>query len=140
MAGVEAVVFGLFTFVVCVLLITNAWAVVDAKLAVASAAREATRAYVEAPPGSDPLALADAAARRAFQGAGRDPSRLRLTPLESGFARCGPVRFEASYAVPALRLPWIGGYGRGFTTSARHGEIVDPFRTGVPIGQGSCGN
>ena len=136
MAGAEAVVFGLFTFVVCVLLITNAWAVVDAKLAVASAAREATRAYVEAPAGSDPLALAEAAARESFRGAGRDPDRLRVTALEATFARCGRVRFEASYDVPALRLPWIGGYGRAFTASARHGEVVDPFRTGVPPAAG----
>ena len=67
-AGLEAIVFGLLTFVVGVLLAANAWAVVDAKMAMSAAAREATRAYVEAPDGSDPMALAEAAAREAVAG------------------------------------------------------------------------
>ncbi len=137
-AGLEAIVFGLLTFVVGVLLAANAWAVVDAKMAVASAAREATRAYVEAPPGSDPLALADTAAREAISGHGRDPTRLQLTPVDASFTRCATVRFEASYQVPALTLPWVGGQGAGFTATARHAEIVDPFRDGVPAATARC--
>jgi hypothetical protein len=137
-AGLEAIVFGLLTFVVGTLLAANAWAVVDAKLAVASAAREATRAYVEAPPGSDPLALAEAAAREAIAGHGRNPDRLQLTPVEASFARCATVRFEASYQVPALTLPWVGGQGSGLTATARHAEIVDPFRDGVPAAGARC--
>ena len=137
-AGLEAMVFGLLTFVVGVLLAANAWAVVDAKMAVASAAREATRAYVEAPTGSDPLALAQAAASEAIAGHGRDPSRLQLTPVDASFARCATVRFEASYQVPALTLPWVGGHGAGFTAKARHSEIVDPFRDGVPAAAARC--
>ncbi len=138
LAGIEAVPFGLLVFVVGVLLVANAWAVIDAKMAVAGAAREAARAYVEAPPGSDPLARAEQAAREAVRGAGRDPAKLQLTPLESGFARCQRVTFEASYGVPALTVPWVGGYGEGFTAAARHSEIVDPFRNGVPSGGGRC--
>ncbi|MEA2842751.1 MAG: hypothetical protein QOJ69_422 [Actinomycetota bacterium] len=136
--GLEAIVFGLLTFVVGVLLAANAWAVVDAKMAVASAAREATRAYVEAPPGSDPLALADAAAREAISGHGRDPDRLQLTPVEASFSRCATVRFEARYQVPAVTLPWVGGQGAGVTATARHAEIVDPFRDGVPASSVRC--
>jgi hypothetical protein len=131
LAGIEAVPFGLLTFVVGTLLVANAWAVVDAKMAVTAAAREATRAYVEAPADADPLALADAAARSAVQGAGRDPAQLVVTPLEATFARCQTVRFEASYRIPAIRLPWLGGFGAGFTATARHAEIVDPYRTGL---------
>lgn len=137
-AGIEVLPFALLVFVAGVLLVANAWAVVDAKLAVVSAAREATRAYVESPPEADPMARADAAARSAIEGAGRDPGRLELTPLEAGFARCAPVRFEARYSVPMLTIPFIGGYGSGFTASARHGEIVDPYRDGVP--RGGCGS
>ncbi len=139
-AGLEAMVFGLLTFVVGVLLAANAWAVVDAKMAVASAAREATRAYVEAPPGSDPLALADAAAREAISGHGRDPARMQLTAVDASFARCATVRFEASYQVPAVTLPWVGGQGAGLTATARHAEIVDPFRDGVPAASARCDN
>jgi len=138
LAGVEAVPFGLLTFVVGALLVANAWAVVDAKMAVSAAAREATRAYVEAPADGDPLALADAAARSAIEGAGRDPAQLVLRPSEATFARCGTVRFEASYRIPAIRVPWVGGFGAGFTATARHAEIVDPYRTGLPGPANGC--
>ena len=137
-AGIEVLPFGLLVFVVGVLVIANAWAVVDAKLAVVSAAREATRAYVESPPDSDPLARAEAAARSAVEGAGRDPGRLTITPLEADFSRCGTVRYEARYPVPRLTVPFLGGYGEGFTARARHSEIVDPYRSGVPSGSRRC--
>ncbi len=137
-AGIEVLPFGLLVFVVGVLVIANAWAVIDAKLAVVSAAREATRAYVESPPDSDPVARAEAAARSAIEGAGRDPSRLTVSPLEADFSRCGEVRFEVSYPIPRLTLPFLGGYGEGFTATARHAEIVDPYRSGVPTGSRRC--
>lgn len=136
-AGIEAVPFGLLTFVVGSLVIVNGWAVIDAKITVSSAAREATRAYVEAPSDADPLDQADVAARSAVRGSGRDPSRLVLTLLEGRFVRCETVRFEASYRLPAVRVPWLGGLG-AFTAKARHAEVVDPFRTGVPRSVGSC--
>jgi hypothetical protein len=138
MAGVETLPFGLLVFVVGVLLVANAWGVVDAKLAVSSAAREATRAYVESPDGADPSARAQAAAREAISGAGRDPGRLALTPLEGDFSRCTIVRFEASYPVPAIKIPFIGSFGHGFMAKARHAEIVDPYRSGVPRGASRC--
>jgi hypothetical protein len=129
---------GILVFLVGVLLVANAWSVVDAKMAATSAAREATRAYVESPPDADPMAAADAAARQAVQGAGRDPSRLTLTAISSGLTRCTEVTFEARYPVPALTIPLIGGYGHGFTAVARHSEIVDPYRSGVPLGSQRC--
>jgi hypothetical protein len=138
-AAMEVLPFGLLTFVVGALLVANAWAVIDAKMAVSAAAREATRAFVEAPVDGDPLALADAAARSAIEGAGRDPDQLVLTPLEGTFARCETVRFEASYRIPAIRVPWVGGFGSGFTATARYAEVVDPYRSGVPSTVNGCG-
>lgn len=138
LAGIEAIPFGLLTFVIGVLIIANAWAVIDAKIAVASAAMEATRAFVEAPADGDPFALADAAARDAIRGAGRDPSRLVLTPLQATFARCETVEYEASYRIPAIHVPWVGGFGAGFTATARHAEIVDPYRSGLPETVNGC--
>jgi hypothetical protein len=137
-AGMEVIPFGVLTFVVGALLIANAWAVVDAKMAVSAAAREATRAFVEAPVDGDPLALADAAARSAIAGAGRDPAKLTLTPLDAVFARCETVRYEASYQIPAVKVPWVGGFGAGFTATARHAEVVDPYRSGVPRTVNGC--
>ncbi len=138
MAGIEAIPFGLLVFVVAVLLVTNAWAVIDAKMTVASAAREATRAYVEAPATADPDALAHDAAVDAVRGGGRDPARLALTAESGGYTRCQRVTFAASYPVPAITLPWIGGFGHGFTATAHHSEVVDPLRSGVPLGDQAC--
>ena len=136
----EVIPFGLLTFVVGTLLVANAWAVIDAKMAVSAAAREATRAFVEAPADGDPLALADSAARSAIAGAGRDPAKLTLTPLEAVFERCETVRYEASYQVPAVQVPWVGGFGAGFTATARHAEVVDPYRSGLPSSGNGCGS
>lgn len=138
-AGAEAIAFGLLIFVVGVLLVANAWAVVDAKLAMSAAARQAVRAFVEAPTGSDPLALAEEAAREAVEGHGRDPNRLALRLVSGELTRCSLVRFEASYLVPAVSVPWVGGKGDGFTATSRHSEIVDPYRDDVaPAGSGQA--
>ncbi len=137
-AGITALPLGLLTFVVVVVLVANAWAVIDAKIAVSAAAREATRAYVETPAGGDPLARAEAAAGAALRGAGRDPGRMQLQALEASFVRCAVVRFEARYPVAAVTVPWIGGYGDGFTAAARHTEVVDPYRTGLAASEEPC--
>lgn len=138
MAGIEAVPFGVLTFVVAVLIVANAWAVIDAKVAVSTAAREATRAFVETPAGADPLARAQAAGREAMRGMGRDPDRLDLRSVGGAFGRCQTARFEAGYRIPAIRLPWVGGLGE-FTATARHAEVVDPYRTGLPAATTGCG-
>jgi hypothetical protein len=137
-------------FVVGTLLVVNCWAVVDAKLATDAAAREATRRFVEAP-------VVDASGMRAAESqavatgldalaaAGRDPGRatVALTGLESPgggrvYVRCARATFSATYRVPALTLPWIGGYGGGFEVRSSHSELVDPFRDGVPGEATSC--
>lgn len=136
-AGLEVIPFGLLTFVVGTLLVANAWAVIDAKFAVSSAAREATRAFVEAGDAGEAWPLAEAAARAAIEGSGRDPGQLQLSSA-GDFARCAPVEFTASYQIPAVWVPWVGGLGTGFTATARHAEVVDPYRTGVPSGANGC--
>jgi hypothetical protein len=137
-AGMEVIPFGLLTFVVGALLVANAWAVIDAKMAVSAAAREATRAFVEAPDENQAPVLAQAAAESAIAGAGRDPAKLVLTAVEALFARCETVRYEASYRIPAVQVPWVGGFGSGFTATARHAEVVDPYRSGVPPAVNGC--
>lgn len=138
MAGIEAVAFGFLVVVVAMLLIANAWAVVDAKMAVSAAAREAARAYVESPAEVDPLARADAAARAAMEGVGRDPTRLEITMERGSFERCARVRFRAAYSVPALGLPWIGGSAGTYRVVGTHSEVVDPYRSGLAAGSGRC--
>jgi Flp pilus assembly protein TadG len=141
--GIEALPLGLLVFVVGALLIANAWAVIDAKLAVSSAAREATRTYVEAPASltSDEAFVAARSAAEAAFAAQRPSSRrpgLRLITGDGGArSRCTRVTAEATYRVPAVTVPWVGGFGRGFTVRARHSEIVDPFRSGLS-GTANC--
>jgi hypothetical protein len=131
-AGLEALPFGLLVFVVGALLAANAWAVIDAKVAVTAAAREAARSYVEADDLVSAAAAADRAGRDTIQGYGRDPRRLALSVDPPGvFGRCIAIRVTARYPVPAVTVPWIGGFGRGFVVEAEHGEVVDPFRDGV---------
>ena len=134
-AGIEAIPFGVLVFVVGSLLIANAWAVVDAKLAVSSAAREATRTYVEAGPDLDAAAAtARAAAIDALEGQGRDPSRatISITNPAGRFQRCARVTASVTYRLPAVTLPIIGGYGRGFSVSSHHSELIDPWRDDLP--------
>ena len=136
-AGIEALPFGVLIFVVGALLVTNVWGVIDAKLAMSSAAREAARAYVEASDAATAADAAAAAAAEAVDAHGRTPERLTLTQTGDGFGRCVRVTFEASYPVPAIALPWIGGFGEAFTATARHSEVVDPFRSGLE-GTAAC--
>ena len=137
--GFEALPFGFLVFVVGTLLLVNAWTVVDGKLAASAAAREAARAYAESAGPAD-LALAEArqAAEDTLSGYGRDPARMVLEwehPLR--FERCAPATFVVRYRVPTISVPWVGAFGGGFIeTSARHGELVDPYRSGVPAGDG----
>lgn len=138
--GVEVLPFGLLIFVIGALLVANAWGVVDAKLAVTSAAREAVRAYVEAPDGATAASTAEAAARAAIDGHGRDGTRARFDvehPDGRPYGRCTRAVVVVEYPVPALSLPLVGGYGEAFRVTARQSEIIDPYRSGLP-GEASC--
>lgn len=137
MAGLEGLVFGVLLFVFGTLLVVNAWAVVDAKLAASAAAREATRAFVEATSSEAALGVADDAGRRAFAGYGRSTDRAELRLVEGAWVRCARVTFEAAYRLPALHVPVLGGLGEGFRVAARHSEVVDPHRSGLG-GGGDC--
>jgi hypothetical protein len=132
--------FALLIFIVGSLLVAQAWAVLVVKLAVDAAAREGARTFVEAPDEDAALAASDAAARDAIAGHGRDGARLVVDAPDYGggtFARCTRVVVGVHYPVPALTLPWVGGYGDGFVVSATHAEIIDPYRSGLAA-SGGC--
>jgi len=135
--GFEALPFGVLIFVLGALLVTNAWAVIDAKLAATAAAREAARVYVESADAASAESLGVGAARAELQARGRNPSRATVRIAAGGFLRCRLVTFEVAYAVPTITLPFIGGWGDGMKVTARHGEIVDPYRNG-PEGEADC--
>ncbi|HZQ28689.1 MAG TPA: hypothetical protein VFA94_13415 [Acidimicrobiales bacterium] len=134
--GIEGLVFGVLIFVLGTLVVVNAWNVVDAKLAVTAAAREAARAYVEAPDEASANGAAQRAAAEALQGHGRRPERMEVTRLRGTFARCSRVVLEVRYPVPLAAVPLIGAQG-GLTVTARHAEVVDPYRNGL-AGAADC--
>lgn len=133
--GLEALPFGVLVFVVGTLIVVNAWAVVDAKMTVAGAAREAVRAYVEAPAGANAESLARSAGNQAMDAMGRTVREPVIT-LVGDARRCNRVTATVAYRIPALRLPWVGGLG-SFTATSTASEIVDPLRSGV-AGKATC--
>ncbi len=40
--------------------------------------------------------------------------------------------------VPLVAIPLLGQAGNGITVTARHSEVVDPYRSGLP-GTATCG-
>lgn len=135
--GVEALPFGFLVFVVGTLLIVNAWAVVDAKLAVTAASREGVRVFVESDEGVA-ASSANSRATQALAAFGRADGRgtVGSVAADGAFARCNRVSMEVTYDVPAITLPWIGGFGESITVRSVHSEIIDPYRDGVP--EGGC--
>ena len=128
--GVEGLAFGALIFAFGTLLVLNAWAVVDGKIAASAAAREASRAYVEA--ADDPtgrVSATDAAnAVVASRLVGVD---IEADSAASTYERCQPIRAVVVVAVPRVSLPMLGGVGGTMHVSATHAEVVDPYRSGL---------
>ena len=137
--GAEVLPFGLLIFVSFTLVLVNAWSVVDAKFAVDAAAREGARAYAESTATDQPGAIDDAqsAALVSLTDHGRSTERVQSIEVVGRFERCAPIEVEVVYRVPAIRVPFIGGFGSGIRVTSNHSEIVDPYRDGV-AGTASC--
>ncbi len=129
--GIEAVPFGLLVLVVGVLVLAHTWAVVDAKFVTAASAREATRAFVEAPDRARGRLDADRSATAAADVTGRSLDALEPELPAAVFGRCSPARFVARTTVPAFGLPWRPDRPH-VTVRSSHQELVDPFRDGLP--------
>lgn len=137
--GMEVLPFGFFIFISITLFLVNVWGVVDAKLAVTSASREAARAVAEAESIGEGQAEASRRAQEALAAYGRDGERatVEAPSFPEGFVRCGRVTVAVSYRVPALSIPFIGGFGGVTTVRSTATEIVDPFRDGL-AGEAVC--
>ena len=135
--GFEALPFGVLIFVLGALLVTNAWAVIDAKLAATAAAREAARVFVESPDAASAESLCRRGGPRRAESAWPQSLPCHGARRGGAFLRCQLVTFEVTYSVPTLTLPFVGGWGDGLRVTARHGEIVDPYRNG-PDGEADC--
>jgi hypothetical protein len=130
--GADGLVFGLLIFVVGTILVANAWAVVDTKMAADSAARQAVRAYVEAPDPTTAAAEAQQSADEALLGYGRTASRASLSLSSGAYGRCQRVTIEVHYRAALVELPLVGNLGAAETVTAQHSELIDPYRSGLP--------
>lgn len=133
--GFEVLPFGFLVFIAGALLLTNAWAVVEGTIAASAGAREAIRAYVEAPSADVAAAAATDAALATVEGHGHDPARVEVTwPDGMAWGRCERVTIRLTYRVPTLTVPFVGSFGDGFvSTTGSHTEIVDPYRSGLSL-------
>ena len=70
---------------------------------------------------------------------GRDGDRATVSDpvLDEPFGRCARVTITVSYEVPAIVIPWIGGFGDLAPVQSTSTELVDPFRDGL-AGAASC--
>ncbi len=135
-AGIEAVPFGLLVLTVGILVVAHTWAVVDAKFVTTAAAREATRAHVEAPTSALAEVRATEAAAAVAVRSGRAPGAVHLQRASDRFGRCVPTRYEAVLEVPTVAVPWRG-HRPAVVVRADHTEVVDPYRNGLP-GLAAC--
>ena len=130
--GIEVLPFGFLVIVVGMLLMVNAWAVVDARMAASAAAREAARAAAETVTGAgDSVAAGHAAAMVSLTSQGYADDGVRSVAVEfpGGYGRCGRVSATVSYEVPAITLPWIGGFGDGIDVEVTASELIDGYRS-----------
>jgi hypothetical protein len=136
--GAEAVAFGVLVLVLGMLGAATAWAVIDTKVAAASAAREAARSYVESDGSAAAWDEAAGRGREAFAGHGRNPAALALPRPPESFARCGPVTVTASTTLDLPRIPGVRAVARRVTVRASHTEVVDPYRAGLGRQRQAC--
>mgnify|MGYP000132380876 CR=1 FL=1 len=137
--GIEVLPFGFLIFVSVTLLLVNAWGVIDAKLATTSASREAVRAFVEASDLADAVTAAELRATKTLEAYGRSGNRTGVNALvlNEGYSRCARIKLTVTYDVPALAIPFIGGFGDAITVQSTSTELIDPFRDGIP-GVATC--
>ena len=134
--GMEVLPFGLLIFVGGALLIINIWGVVDTKFAADAAAREAARWVVESAGQATSAGELRAGATRiatdtlADHGR-RGPVQVDVDPPGAAFVRCERIQVTVALEVPAIRLPFFGGFGDAFDVRATRGELIDPTRSGV---------
>lgn len=135
-AGSDMLLFGFLAFVLSSLVIVNVWSVIDASLAVSSAAREGARTFVEADPTT---AWAESQARidDVMANFGRTD---RAVPLEApqidAYERCAVVTVTVEYDLALISLPLFGDFGSLTRIDASHSERIDAYRSGDF--EGSC--
>ena len=125
-AGAEALALGTLVLIVGMVLIVNAWAVIDTRMALESASREYLRAYTEAD--SPQAATHDGAASlmAVLEDRPALAARTEVTgPSQQQFGPCAPAAVSVSAIVPAIRMPILGNAWGQHTVTVSAVELID---------------
>jgi Flp pilus assembly protein TadG len=139
-AGSDMLFFGVVIMIVATLLMVELWSVLSTRTAVDRAAREASRAYVEATDHAAALSAASAAATSVLGGRGTliEASIDEGALAAQAWGRCVRIEVVVRASVPRLTLPVLGGVG-ATTVTGRHSELVDPWRSSASLdGEAAC--
>jgi len=140
--GFEALPLFILVFVIGVLMFSESWAAIDAKIAATSGAREAGRTFVESPANlgaAEAFALASEAAKAAVSSHGRSGETTVEPVGVLSLERCARITIQVSTETRYLALPFVRDSGFHRTVSATHTEIIDPFRDGLEGALGCVG-
>lgn len=124
-AGAETIPFGVLVFVAGTLVVVNAWAVVDTRTALDTAARDYLRAYTSAPTSAEGRAAGRVAAVESL-AARTSSASTRITDPPEPFGPCRPATVRLEVEVPAMRVPFLGTLGT-HTVSTTQTELVQPY-------------
>ena len=149
MGGVEVLPFGILILVTGSLMVVNLWSVINTKMAVNAAAREAAHAVAEAAPTGNGSGDLSADARREgeraaiaaltthFDRSPDQPVAVEIVFPPGGWRRCARIDVRVTYRAPVIALPFLGSMGPDRDVVAEHHSIVDPYRDSAPVPAGS---
>ena len=125
-AGIETIPFGILVFVGGLLLVVNAWAVVDHRGAVDAAASAYLRAYTAAPSLDAGRVAGEDAARRSLGDRRSLADHLVISHPAESFGPCRVATVTVSMDVPMVRMPFLGEFGET-TVSVSAVDLIQPF-------------
>lgn len=126
-AGAEALAVGSLVLVAGMVLLVNAWAVIDTRMALDSAAREYLRTYTEA----DTQLEAETQARTAALDV-LDGREVTIKDRTRQFGPCAPAAVQLTARVPAVTIPFISAQWGVRTVTVEAGELIDAHREMIP--------
>jgi hypothetical protein len=129
--GVEVLPIGLLVMTIVTFVVLGAWKVIDAKVAVGSAATEAARTAVE----TFDSGKAERAGKAAWVGHGKAEEQLTVF-VEGAVNRCGRITAVATSTVQPIRFPILSSWTT-ITVTSRHSALVDPYRNDL-TGEAVC--
>lgn len=127
-AGLEGLLFAVLILVGGMVLIVNAWSVIDSRTALDAAAREFVRTYTNQSDPTSARSQGDRAARSVLAARGSQLANLEIAVDEpNGFGPCSLVSVRISAVVPALKAPFIDMF-TSMKITATASELVDAHR------------